>query len=472
MSSPPSPTIVLAPKSSTSSMVSPVTPIVSVPSARSSDMPPLVTLKPVTPPTTASTQVTTVRVSPVLTTTVPSSVKTIRSSSVIPKPSIQPATPASIVVQPPATPPSPTADVVRVSPATTTVVVPSQTAQPSPITFTPLVSQTPQVTLRTPSIVQPTTPLSVAPQVVATPSVVATPTPAFSADMARPKSVEDLLSEKGFTSTDKVFLDKSGQVFAKFIKVTTDLGQTAFVELDSEGMVQYQPSSRTMIEEDVGTMVPEQSKVIGTYECSMKGGGCGVAFDCNEEVCVMSRPADSTTVPTPVVLKKASKPASTELVVSGVPTAYPVVRLSDALKTPLATKASIEKSTKAIRNAGVKECKQYYDDLRSTLADMNAALNANYAAANSYIASLANDTKQLQQYRATYVARSPLPEAENKKAEKVVQLLHDRSEQIIELFKLCEALPSIENQLRDLINQVNDMTSTINANAGVLGKAN
>jgi hypothetical protein len=275
-----------------------------------------------------------------------------------------------------------------------------------------------------------------------------------------PKSIEDLLAEQGFIVTDKIFITRDGRAYAKFFKSTTDLGQTAFIELDTEGMVKYQPSSRTMIEEEVATMVPE-SKIIGTYECSKQGGGCGVVFDCNDEICVMTTPADSVDIPTPIVLKKASLPASTEVVISGVPTAYPMVRLSDALKNPLVTKASIERSTKAIRNAGVQECREYYNDIKTAIHELSEAIKGNYRQADQYTAALARDTNLLQEYRATYVARSPLPESEKKKAEEVVRILHHRGEQVIELFKLCEALPGIAAQLRSLTNQIKGITKTI-----------
>lgn len=282
------------------------------------------------------------------------------------------------------------------------------------------------------------------------------------------RPVEDMLSDKGFIATDKVFIEKDGRTYAKYLKVTTDLGQTAFIELDTEGAVKYHPESRTMIEEDIVTMVPE-SKVIGAYECSLQGGGCGVAYDCNDEICVMARPADSVEVPTTVVLRKATRDVVSAVAVSGVPTAYPVVRLSEALENPLSTKAAIERSTKAIRNAGVQDCKCKYDDIKNSSSNLICALNKNYELMNSYIMGLARDVEQLNNYRCSYMSRCPLSECDKKKYEEVVRLLHRRGEQIVETFKLCEALPGMTMRIKGLTSEVDEMTKIISANMAGLG---
>lgn len=283
------------------------------------------------------------------------------------------------------------------------------------------------------------------------------------------KTVEDLLSEQGFTVTDKVFLDRNGKTYAKYFKATTDLGQSVYIELDVEGQVKYQPNSRTMVEEDIGTIFPTstivpESKMKGMYQCSINGGGCGVIYDCDGEICVMSRPADSVDEPTTVVLKSMSNSTEKQLIVSGVPTAYPVIRLSDALENPLITKASIERSIKAIRNAAVQECKIYYDDARKAVNGLSNALSENYNVANRYTTSLASDIKTLQQYRADYVEmsqKSELNKNNKENFEKVIQMLHDKGDQITELFKLCEALPSMTNRIKQLTSELDDMIKTI-----------
>lgn len=460
---PPSPTVVLSSVTrndmTRSSMINPITPIVTLPSARNvnQSIPSLVTLKPVTPPIKTAGV-------PVITSVSPYFDKTIKTVRFSPngtiKPSIKPTSVSfngqdfsqtSVIIPPSST-------IMSGSPMSVTPPVSAQLT--TPLTFKPsnLTSSIPdKIILRSPNINQSIT------------SVIDVP---MTSSLPREKPIEDLLADKGFIVTDKIFLSNEyGKVSVKYLKATTDLGQTAFIELDKSGEVRYQPDSRTMIQEDVASMVP-QSKITGAYECSMQGGGCGIAYDCHDEICVMTRPADSVDSPSTVVLKVASSPTSKELVLSGVPTAYPVVRFSDAYENPLVTKASIEISTKAIRNAGVQECRQYYDDTRKALAEVNNALTANYQAANKYTKTLAQETNVLQQYRATYVSRSPISEDEKNKSEEVVHRLHTRGEQVIELFKLCEALPSITVRLRELTNEITEMTKTINVNAGTVVPTN
>jgi len=471
MSSPPSPTIVLSSTPSSISSASSVSPIVSVPSARTtgSSMPPLVSLKPITPPSrTPSTMVPSV--SPMLEDTV----KVVQSSSsVTPKPSIKPASPRLTTIKSFETP-SQTTVIVPKSPASRVSFkerdVPMSITPPASMSSNRLSLTTVPSPVRSTQISPPRVSGQSSPRIVlgSSGTMVKPSSPVTIEPAVMQKSVEDILDEKGFTATDKVFIEKDGRTYAKYLKVTTDLGQTGFVELDSEGMVKYHPESRTMIEEDNAMMVPE-SKVIGAYECSMQSGGCGVAYDCTDEICVMSRPADSVDSITPVVLKKASRDSVSAVAVSGVPTAYPVVRLSEALENPMATKAAIERSTKAIRNAGVQDCKRKYDDTSKAANEMINALNMNYQVMNKYIMGLARDVEQLKTYRCSYLARAPLPDNEKAKAEEVVRLLHRRGEHIVESFKLCEMLPSITERVKELTAEINEMTKVINAGSISLG---
>ena len=283
------------------------------------------------------------------------------------------------------------------------------------------------------------------------------------------ETVADKLEDKGYTVTDVVMLEYDGQKYAKYLKVLTKLGQTAFIELDQNGKVTYDDRSRVMIEDDSVDIIPN-SKVISTFECASQAGGCGVAYDCNNSFCVMTRPLDSPDTPATVNLRTVSSSGDSQVSMSGTPTPYPVVLLSEVMKNPLKSFASIEEATRRIRNVIMNECRSNYNVLGSAVEDMKRILQENREWTEKYLNGLARDTVQLQGFRASYVANSPLPPSEAEKADQVVELLRERDEQIKEAFKLCETIPECTEQIRDITNKLEAITRMVKANNDLVGK--
>lgn len=317
-----------------------------------------------------------------------------------------------------------------------------------------------------------------------------------------PKTINDLLAEKGFTVTDTVVIKHRGLDHAKYYKVKDDLGQTFFVELDMDGKV-LSTNPNVMVQEDGATMVPA-STVKSAFECASKGG-CGVLFDCADGICVMSRPADSPDAPTPVTLRSVGPKAELKAVergslrvgqdgsvqlneqinvqfkqeggagsikVGGIPTPYPVVLLSSVLTMPFETKASVQRSIVALREASIRECAAKYSQLRMAIQKLAQAAKENYEWANQYMLDL-NRSLDLNKSRQAEILRrsdpcilrsSSVTRLNSPALNEASMAIDRRSEQYIELFKLCEAVPVITSQIEDHVKALNESTSVIKEN--------
>ena len=275
------------------------------------------------------------------------------------------------------------------------------------------------------------------------------------------RTIEENLAEKGYIVTDKIFVrtPPSG-IVPQYMKAKNNFGQTVFIELDSEGDVVYESENQTMVVSQNASMVPV-SKQIGIYECSLSGGACGVAFDCEGEVCTLTKSIDSPNQPTRLVLTTTTKPTEKSLSLSGSPIAYPVVRYSDIMSDQLSTAAAIEKSTSSISNARYQECKEDWNDFRKATAEMNAAAGEFSRASDMILNRVASDMRTLKSYRAFYVQSPPKTELAEAKFQSVVYNINNRHESLIALFAICNVVPISTQALKEQAEALKQSTKNL-----------
>lgn len=111
------------------------------------------------------------------------------------------------------------------------------------------------------------------------------------------QNIEKALLERGFISTEKILTkDEDGNVVCRFIKARDNLGHALYIELDTndqDGM-----GYLTVCDDDPVVTISREASVIpyslkvGSFEAS-SSSLFGVGFECDNQVCVMSRKDNS-----------------------------------------------------------------------------------------------------------------------------------------------------------------------------------
>lgn len=280
--------------------------------------------------------------------------------------------------------------------------------------------------------------------------------------------IEELLAEHGFIVTDRIMVDVKGRSEPRYMVVDVDGGR-AIVEIDEDGKVLYSSSRGTMIAERTATVVPE-SRIISLEQCT-RGTGCGVAFMCEGEVCVRSRSADSSDVPTTVVLREMSAPSNDVMSVSGVPTPYPVVRLSEVLADPANAKQAIEDSTRIIRRNSYEECTQNWKSMSESLAALNKMAVLYSQKTKDYFFRLGADNDVLTDLRRQYRASPPTNPEDARRYDLVIENLSIRTDMINRLFALCNEIPLITEAIDSETHRIEEGIENIDENTKHLGEA-
>ncbi len=458
LASPPPPVLSRSSRSISVGGVSP--PIVVTSLTAPSTAPSLVQLKPLSAPLTPGTIVRTpsVRVTPVTTVAGRFSIE----------PSIRPATPVSpSILQ---APPSPTPGILSGMPGFTTSprVTPIVTTRVTPAGRTILSAPFPVTVAPSPPVVLPPTVLS------------APATIPFIKDKV--VTVEDSLAEKGYRVTDRIFVMHNGVKHAKYVKVTSSMtGEEFLVELNRKGQVIDQPGSRVTVAVREASIVPETTIRASYDECVKGTGVCGIAFDCTDEVCVVKRPATSAEVVTPIVLKVASGPTAREAVISGLPTALPVLSSVEIEQSPREAAAAGERGLKAIRNASWRECVDNWRDLDRATTEMRAAemefrnlifgtpQTSTKGRVPGVFEQLATDINTVKGYQSFYLSQQELSPEDKEKHMDTVTTIMRRSEQLSKLFALCREVPAATSRVEQITASFKAASTHINDNYQDLG---
>ena len=249
--------------------------------------------------------------------------------------------------------------------------------------------------------------------------------------------------------TTDLVLTKSptGQVEGRYLKTIYERGQTVFVELNTDGFVSVQPEDLTMIESKTASKVPLSVKT-GTMDCAGLDV-CGVAFECQGELCTLTR-EDPSMVPTEIVLHTVEKPTERALVEEGTPIAYPIVRLSEIDANNDQVVKSVDEATARIRNATYKAC---VEDMRKTdriCEDMKTKFKTFTGTVDIAFRKLGTSIRELEKYRMGYDNVPPQNDEQREKLRTLAFNLRRRHDMLVDLLRICTQMPGYADQLQDI----------------------
>ncbi len=338
---------------------------------------------------------------------------------------------------------------------------------PSPVTngMTVLPSVMPTVTM--PSVTNGMTVLPSVMPTVTMPSVtngmtvpLATGTPMPSATVhAAPilhldgeeQTVEDLLAAKEYVVMEKIFLtDKDGHHFPKYFKVCNSWGYTFYLELDGDGIVMYDAETKVMSQSNLASRVPHSIKM-GNFSCSTGAGACGVLFECDGDVCSVTKSLDDPDEAREVVLTVSTTHEQKALTTSDSLMAYPVIRLTFLLKNCQEMEKVVAQAIKGIRMAAYKKCMQDWGDYGCSMKAIHKSSDHVHTLTKNAFNDLQQSMGRLMKYREQYMYKKACGkwcDDDKCKYGQLVQEIRRRDDLFIKLIASCSLIAAINRKLK------------------------
>lgn len=278
--------------------------------------------------------------------------------------------------------------------------------------------------------------------------------------MIKDKGVEQTLTETGYLPVDKILTkDENGNLMCQYIKAVDPTGRSVFIDLDCEGYVAVDPKDMTMTTMSNASVVPYSIKM-GTYECA-SSDVCGVAFECDNEICTLKR-SDNSLTPSETVFTSVSMPEMSSGhkehgMISNQPIAYPIVTLSDIKANPDQVSCSIKDSHNRMRNISFGQAKKETESLVDATKDLNNEIRRYEINHKIISGTLARTIRELETIHEQYKRSPPSNDDERAKLRLVYHNLRKRHDLVVDHLKLSESVNSRVDRIKELSGEVRSL---------------
>jgi len=265
-------------------------------------------------------------------------------------------------------------------------------------------------------------------------------------------SIEQKLLNLGYTPVDKVVVREGNDEFsAKYIKVMTPTGQGALVELNEEGYVSPGATDLNVVEVKDASSIPYSHK-IGTLE-SVGQEIRGVAFLCEDNVCVVTREEERVT-PTETFYIATEKAGDRTAVLDDVPVAYPVVRFKEVVAEPKEVAKSIDKAASDLRKRAYQMAVDELKQVRGSIDELEKALADFDLVQKDAARRLGDSFKELDKYHAQY-DKDIVIESNRDRYVRLMKNYHKRHQLLIDLLVTIDRVAMKKHRLAKLTMMIN-----------------
>jgi len=282
-------------------------------------------------------------------------------------------------------------------------------------------------------------------------------------DLMQSASLEKELLQAGYLPREKIFVRKesqeeefsearSGDSLPAFIKASNKLGQTVYIMVDGKGYVVARQGDLTLIQSKNASVLPYSLK-IGVMECAGLDV-CGVAFECDDEICTLIRDEGDTTVPRETTFTLAQKRAPAAIVDQDH-VAYPIVRLSEIRADPAAALANTMASASRIRRAAAQNCVSELTALKCAIEELTLAYNRFIQTRDDFDEKICRSLLELEEINRSKFSAEPTTERGRENLRKVRYNLRKRYEFSDALLRACRKASGRVGQIRRNANELN-----------------
>jgi hypothetical protein len=277
--------------------------------------------------------------------------------------------------------------------------------------------------------------------------------------MIRENDVETSLVDSGYLPVDKVLTkDDNGNLMCQYVKAIDETGRSVFVDLDCDGYVSVSPKDMVVTEKSQASVIPYSVKM-GTYECA-SSDVCGVAFECDNEICTMTRSNEDLT-PSETVFSQTKLPVTTEGhkhhgILDSHPIAYPIVSLSDVRANPEEVACSVRDTHNRLRNVSFAQTHKHTSELAQAQKALNTEVGRYCQIQRKTADALQRTIAQLEDIHTQYKKSPPANDEERENLRAVRFNLRKRHDMVVDYLKLSESM-------HERIGKIEELTSDLQA---------
>lgn len=185
--------------------------------------------------------------------------------------------------------------------------------------------------------------------------------------MINEEEIKNILLNKGFIPQDDkiVILDEQNNKKVSYIKILTESGQKAFVDLTNITVI---PKSETNLMEKLEkvSQIPFSIKN-GSIQCV--GNKCGIAFECDDEICVISQDNNFKTVEMIFSPKKDEETITLIGKINSI--AFPVILFDDLVENPVLVSENIYKISNRLKLEHHRNCTLMTTEMNKSFGEMS-----------------------------------------------------------------------------------------------------
>jgi hypothetical protein len=269
-------------------------------------------------------------------------------------------------------------------------------------------------------------------------------------------AVETELISYGYLPTQKIMINENNEKQAMFIKATNKFGQPILIKLDDEGKVVESTSDLTIIKTNTG-QIGDYSSRVGEKIC-MQTEACGLAYVCNNGICVMENDNNGRVVESKFEFVKRF--SEQDAIIGDEPVAYPVVTLSDIRANSALVLEITNRATKRLRNAAYANSTVSLVEVRENIQRLNEAFNIFLNVRSMQEKRLMNSIAVLESYILRYEALCNKVEsqAELQKHKDVIANLTLRNDKVMDLLRAVKNVTNINIPLMEIVNTITEST--------------
>jgi hypothetical protein len=277
------------------------------------------------------------------------------------------------------------------------------------------------------------------------------------------QNIEKALLERGFISTEKILTkDEAGNVMCRFIKARDNLGHALYIELDTSekdgmGYLTVCDEDRVMSISREASVIPYSLKV-GSFEAS-SSSLFGVGFECDNQVCVMSR-KDNSLEPIETVFSFSNDMGVQEK----HPIPFPIVKLSEVLANPQLVLQNIAGSHARMRNIAFSSCVKDVSLMQENAGNMCREVERFANKSKEVAETLENTIKYLEDMHDKYIQVGAKTETDLANLKAIRFNLNKRADLQSDFISLCHSMRERAQRiavLEDEIRSLNDFSDNL-----------
>lgn len=250
---------------------------------------------------------------------------------------------------------------------------------------------------------------------------------------------------------------------AAYIKAISPLGDIVFIQVDRKGLSTFDIGDFTTVKSIKGTKINSSDKTAAST-CTSQST-CGVALQCENELCVIVRRDDGKNDQNNFMVSESYSEKTITPVGSTI--AFPIVRLSEIMLDPQGTAKRISNASKSIYDNSYSISTVELGSLMSQIDKLHKNSLKFTEVRDSHIQKHAKDIYKLSylaQGHYTEYLKGTMSEANREKYLKVLVNIYARSRELTKIISISNTVAQLERDLIETRTRIESLHHVLETN--------